>query len=145
MRNNPNLGATYTMWIIPRIIVNRILDHAQRSLPNECVGILSGDGKTIHNIHPLTNQLQDRKKYQAEPSQQIKLLRQLRETGLKMVAIYHSHPQSSPEPSETDLKLASYPGALHLIVSLQTDGCMEMNGYLIENEEAIRQEMSVID
>lgn len=133
------------MWIIPRTIVNKILGHAQRSLPEECVGILSGQGCKILGWHPLTNQLQDSKKFLADPSEQIRLLRQLREEGLELVAIYHSHPQSSATPSPTDIKQAYYPEALYLIVSLQTGGRIEMNSYLIQNDQPVWQELIIQD
>jgi proteasome lid subunit RPN8/RPN11 len=34
------------------------------------------------------------------------------------VAIYHSHPRSAAEPSQTDINLAHYPHWLYVIVSL---------------------------
>jgi len=34
------------------------------------------------------------------------------------VAIYHSHPRSAAEPSQTDINLAEYPEYLYVIVSL---------------------------
>jgi proteasome lid subunit RPN8/RPN11 len=34
------------------------------------------------------------------------------------VAIYHSHPKSPAEPSQTDINLATYPHWRYLIVSL---------------------------
>ncbi len=34
------------------------------------------------------------------------------------VAIYHSHPRSPAEPSQTDINLAHYPHWIYLIVSL---------------------------
>jgi [CysO sulfur-carrier protein]-S-L-cysteine hydrolase len=37
------------------------------------------------------------------------------------VAVYHSHPRSSAEPSEQDRNLAQYPHWIYLIVSLADD------------------------
>ena len=37
------------------------------------------------------------------------------------VAIYHSHPRSPAEPSQTDINLATYPHWLYVIVSLADD------------------------
>jgi proteasome lid subunit RPN8/RPN11 len=34
------------------------------------------------------------------------------------VGIYHSHPRSPAEPSQTDINLADYPEYVYLIVSL---------------------------
>ena len=133
------------MWMIPRILVNQILSHAQRSLPEECVGILSGQGQQMLNWHPLSNQLQSPTKFLADSTELIQLLRQLREENQELVAIYHSHPQSSTLPSPIDLQQAYYPEALYLIVSLQTDGRLEMNGYLIQNNQAVLQEVTVQD
>ncbi len=133
------------MWIIPRILLNRILDHAQRSLPAECVGILSGQGKTVLGWHPLTNQWSDGRRFLADSTELIALLRQLRETGRELVAIYHSHPQSAASPSLTDVQQAHYPDALYLIVSLQTNGRLEMNGYLIRDGQTEVQELMITD
>jgi proteasome lid subunit RPN8/RPN11 len=38
------------------------------------------------------------------------------------VAIYHSHPRSAAEPSQTDINVAQYPHWTYLIVSLQNGG-----------------------
>jgi proteasome lid subunit RPN8/RPN11 len=37
------------------------------------------------------------------------------------VAIYHSHPRSPAEPSQTDINVAQYPGWLYVIVSLAAE------------------------
>ena len=131
------------MWIIPRPILYRLLDHAQRSLPAECVGILSGQGRTILGWHPLTNQWQDGRRFLADSTELIGLLRQLREEGRSLVALYHSHPQAEAVPSLTDLQQAYYPEALYLIVSLQTSGRLEMNGYLIRDGQPVLQALTV--
>ncbi|MBF0461824.1 MAG: M67 family metallopeptidase [Magnetococcales bacterium] len=131
------------MWIIPRLILNHLLDHAQRSLPAECVGVLSGQGRTILGWHPLTNQWQDGRRFLADSTELIALLRQLRGEGRELVALYHSHPQAEAVPSLTDLQQAYYPEALYLIVSLQTSGRLEMNGYLIRDGQPVLQALTV--
>ncbi|MEO5340607.1 MAG: M67 family metallopeptidase [Magnetococcus sp. MYC-9] len=133
------------MWIIPRPILNRMLDHAQRSLPAECVGILSGQERTILGWHPLTNQWQDGRRFLADSSELIALLRRLRQEDRHLVAIYHSHPQAAALPSPDDLQQALYPDALYLIISLQTNGRLEMNGYLIREGQAEEQALSIAE
>ena len=64
-----------------------------------------------------------------DPRDQIDALREMRERGESLFAIYHSHPDSPPAPSETDLKQAGYPEALYLIISLDTKGVLEMRGW----------------
>ncbi|MBF0623795.1 MAG: M67 family metallopeptidase [Magnetococcales bacterium] len=133
------------MWAMPRVIVNRILGHAQRCAPEECVGILSGHGRTIAGWHPLTNTLHDSQRFLADPGEQITLFKQLREQGAELVAIYHSHPVGSGQPSILDREENHYPNALHLIVALGTDGRLELNGFLLIDGRFQPQELSVTD
>jgi len=133
------------MWVIPRIIVNKILGHAQRTAPQECVGILSGKGQEIQGWHALNNQLQENQRFLADPSEQIQLFTKLRDQGLDLVAIYHSHPTGPAVPSKEDLAQSHYPEALYLIVSLDIDGCLEMNGFLINDGQIIPQEVTIRD
>ncbi len=133
------------MWVIPRVIVNKILGHAQRTAPEECVGILSGTGREVRGWHPLTNQLRETRRFLADPGEQIRVFKQLREQGLEVTAIYHSHPTSPAEPSTEDLKQSHYADALYLIVSLSTDGCLEMNGFLINDGQITSQEVTIRD
>lgn len=53
-----------------------------------------------------------------EPKEQFTVMKEMREQGLDMAAIYHSHPHSDVYPSTRDISLAFYPDSLHLIVSL---------------------------
>ena len=133
------------MWVLPRVIINKILGHAQRSAPNECVGILSGQGKDITGWYPLKNSLAETTRFLADPSQQIQLFKKLRQEEKEVVAIYHSHPTTPPTPSKLDISQSEYPNALYLIVSLSTEGCLEVNGYRIKNGEATEEMLSIKD
>ena len=133
------------MWVIPRVIVNKILGHAQRTAPEECVGLLSGTGRDIRGWHPLTNRLHETRRFLADPAEQLRLFRELREQGSQVVAIYHSHPSGPPEPSPADLEQSNHPDALYLIVSLDTDGCLEMNGYFIRDGVATPVPLTIRD
>jgi [CysO sulfur-carrier protein]-S-L-cysteine hydrolase len=133
------------MWVIPRVIINKILGHAQRCAPEECVGVLSGLGKDITGWHPLKNSLQETTRFLADPKQQIELFKKLRSEQKEVVAIYHSHPKTPPVPSELDLSQSEYQNALYLIVSLSTEGCLEVNGYLINNGQASPESLTIKD
>ena len=65
------------------------------------------------------------------PNEQIRALRAIRESGLELLAIYHSHPTSEAWPSAHDKDMAlfpalkpgdpptpCYPGCLYVIISL---------------------------
>ncbi|ABK46194.1 Mov34/MPN/PAD-1 family protein [Magnetococcus marinus MC-1] len=133
------------MWEIPRPIVNQILSHALRCHPQECVGILSGQGRLIRHCHPMTNALADTRRFLADPNEQIQLFKALRTQDEQVVALYHSHPTAPAEPSMLDLQQAHYPDALYLIVSLATDGRLDMHGYTIHEGQATLQELTIYD
>jgi [CysO sulfur-carrier protein]-S-L-cysteine hydrolase len=58
------------------------------------------------------------------------------------VGIYHSHPRSAPEPSQTDINLAAYPGWLQLIVSLENDEPL-VRAWRIEDGNVSEEELDV--
>jgi len=60
------------------------------------------------------------------------------------VAIYHSHPRSAPEPSQTDINLAAYPGWPQLIVSLENDEPL-VRAWRIENGNVSEEELEIRD
>ncbi|MBF0110330.1 MAG: M67 family metallopeptidase [Magnetococcales bacterium] len=135
-----------TAWVIPRPIVNRILAHALKTAPEECVGILSGQTpRTITAWHPLANSLRHERRFLADPAQQIQLMKDLRERGEQVIAIYHSHPAAPAMPSPQDLREAYDPEVLHLIVSLDTLGRLDLNGFLVRDGAAHPQELTIDD
>lgn len=143
---NGHLDRTHsTMWIISRPLVNKVFAHAQRMLPKECVGVLSGQGREATAWHPLTNIAGDDRSFLANPEEQIRLFRSLREQGREVVAIYHSHPRGPAQPSSLDRELATYPDALLLIVGMQTDGRLEINGFLAHDGRMEQQELTIRD
>ena len=133
------------MWVIPRVIINKVFGHAQRTAPQECVGILSGLGKEISGWHPLKNSLAETNRFLADPSQQIQLFKKLRKEKQEVLAIYHSHPSSPPLPSQLDLSQSEYPNALYLIVSMSIEGCLEVNGYRIKDGKATQEALTIKD
>ena len=61
--------------------------------------------------------------------QQINAMKEMRDKGQELFAIVHSHPTSSALPSDLDIKENSYKTAFYIIVSLNTQGVLEMRAY----------------
>ncbi|MBF0589731.1 MAG: M67 family metallopeptidase [Magnetococcales bacterium] len=133
------------MWEIPRILINKVLGHAQRSAPEECVGVLTGEGRRVRGWRPLTNVLADSRRFMADPAQQLVAFREIRDSGQSVVAIYHSHPTGPAEPSALDLQQAAYPEVLQLIVSLAEDGRMDLGGFLVQEGRAKSQVITITE
>ena len=96
-----------------------IIAHARDEAPNECCGLLVGDGNVIdecvrvRNVDPRPST-----RYEVDPAAHIAAVRRLRGTSRAVIGSYHSHPKSLPVPSESDLAEASYREFIWIIVSL---------------------------
>lgn len=122
---------------IPRKITNQLLHQAQQSPDTEICGLIgSSNGIPVHCYAVSNASEQPQQRFTLDPQQQIAALAAMRERGEQLFAIYHSHPTAPAEPSQTDLEQAAYPEALHLIISLNTKGVLEMRGFKIINHQA---------
>jgi proteasome lid subunit RPN8/RPN11 len=71
--------------------------------------------------------------YSVAPEEQLEVFREIAREHLEMVAIYHSHPDTIPFPSERDVRLAFYPDVAYIIISLK-DGETVVKGFRIGKE-----------
>lgn len=106
---------------LTRRCLDRMLAHAREAAPEECCGLLAGDGVVATVIYPLENELHSPVAYSAAPSSLVRAFRDMRERGLTLMAIYHSHPTSPAVPSRTDLAQNYYGELPRPIISLITD------------------------
>jgi len=131
---------------ITRPIVNQLLHHAQLSPDGEVCGLIgSRDGLPSH-CYPVANiATTPRRLFAMDPAQQIAAMRDMRERGEALFAIYHSHPAGPSFPSATDLAQANYPKTLYLIISLQTRGVLEMQGFLLDGVTVTEVPLEIIE
>ncbi len=78
-----------------------------------------------------------------DPKQQIDTFRIMRERGEELYAIYHSHSESPAIPSAEDLRLASYPEALHIIISMSTRGTLQLRGFRLKDISTVAVDITV--
>ena len=131
---------------LPRSIVNQLLHHAQQSPDGEVCGLIgSKDGLSSH-CYPIANiATAPQRLFVMDPAQQIAAMRSMRERGEELFAIYHSHPAGPSIPSATDRAQANYPETLYLIISLQTRGVLEMQGFLLDGDTITEVPLEIIE
>ena len=128
-----------------------MLAQAIAELPNECCGYLAGTidasglvplGRVTHR-YPLINAAKSPVKYDADSKSLIQVQKGMRQAGVEPLAIYHSHPTSSPEPSKTD-RAQNYWGSeiVHFIISLQGPEPV-MRGWRMDGERVTEAEWHV--
>ena len=103
---------------IPPYILEEIFSHCRACSPNEACGILAGKGNEVSKIYLMNNSEQSPVSYLMDSQEQFRVMKDMRENRLEMVAIFHSHPSSPPYPSPKDVSLAFYEESAYVIVGL---------------------------
>ncbi len=119
--------------LISRELLAEIILHCREIYPNEACGILAGKGRVVQKVYKMTNIENSSVSYMMEPGEQFTVMKEMREQGLEMSAIYHSHPQSDVHPSPKDINLAFYPDSLYVIVSLINEEQPAIKAFEIKN------------
>jgi proteasome lid subunit RPN8/RPN11 len=107
-----------------------MLAHAREEVPNECCGLIGGANGVTRTVYRAKNAEASPLRYNLDPQDQFRIMREMEEGGEELAAIYHSHTKSPAYPSQTDINLAAYPDALYLIVSL-AEGEEPLRGFRI--------------
>jgi proteasome lid subunit RPN8/RPN11 len=109
------------MIYIDKAVYESIINHAREDLPNEACGYLAGTGNTVTHSFRLRNTDQSPEHFSFDPAEQFKVVKEIRNLGLEVLANYHSHPASPARPSDEDIRLAYDKSILYFIVSLQDE------------------------
>jgi len=123
--------------------LSAIVAHARQEAPLEACGYLAEREGIVVRHYPLTNADSSEEHYSLKPEEQFAALRQMRAAGLKLRAVYHSHPASPARPSEEDIRLAFDPEISHVIVSLQ-GGEETVKSFRIRGAAVINEDVEVV-
>ncbi|MDZ7640686.1 MAG: M67 family metallopeptidase [Desulfurivibrio sp.] len=115
-------------------VLNGLLAHGRREEPNEACGYLAAKDGLICRHFELTNIDAAPDHYSMDPAEQFATMRQVREAGLELAAVYHSHPETPARPSVEDLRLAYDPNTIYVIVSLMA-GVEPIRAFRIQQGE----------
>jgi proteasome lid subunit RPN8/RPN11 len=116
-------------------LLQSMVSHAIRELPNECCGVLIGRSRNIERIVPMSSAPPAPDAYFMDPEEQIKIYTEMDQRGERFIGIYHSHPAGPPHPSGVDIKLAFHPDAFYFIVSLEDKNNPVVRAFRIEQGE----------
>ena len=95
-----------------------IIAHARDEAPNECCGLLIGQGSVIDACVRVRNLCASPTRYLVDPADHVAVIRSLRGTSRGVIGSYHSHPRTPAVPSESDRAETLYPEFVWVIVSL---------------------------
>lgn len=154
---------------IPRQILDDMIAHARELDPHECCGLLAGTNGAVSRHYRITNtvakdaramevfdgadvkqlgNLSDSTKaevaYFMDPQEMLTAFKDMRQRNLELTVIYHSHTHSPAYPSATDVGLAYYPDAAHLIISLEHKTAPDLRAYWIKDRQVARAEFQTV-
>ena len=111
--------------------------HGEQTYPDECCGVLVGDGKDgqrqVRAVVPCSNARTDslRNRFSIDPRELVRILREARERGMEIIGFYHSHPDHPACWSSTDFEEAHWLGCSYLITGVNQGKAAETNSFLL--------------
>jgi proteasome lid subunit RPN8/RPN11 len=129
---------------LPQRFVDEIIAHAREDDPNECCGIIAGNGGSATHLYRAVNAEASPYRYNVDTRDLLRIYRDLDAHGWDVLGIYHSHTGTEAYPSPTDVRLAAWPEAYYLIVSLADKSNPVLRAFRIAEGEVSEVELEVL-
>ena len=127
------------MLRIEQRFIDEMIAHALENDAEECCGVLAGAEGRFLKRFPMTNVEHSPYRYSWDSKELFQVWREMEEKGWGHRAVYHSHTHSPAYPSETDVRLAGWPEAHYIIISLMSKEDPQVRAFRIV-EGAISEE-----
>jgi proteasome lid subunit RPN8/RPN11 len=135
---------------LDRTLYDAIVAHAKRDHPDEACGVVAGPegSDRPERFVPMVNAASSPTFYEFDPTDLLKLYREMDARDEEPVVVYHSHTATEAYPSRTDIGLAMEPNAHYVLVSTRehgnSEGPVEFRSYRIVNGEVTEEEVAVV-
>jgi proteasome lid subunit RPN8/RPN11 len=96
--------------------IKELVSIAKDALPDEACAFLLGKNDTIVKILPMRNLDESPVTFSIDPGEVLYAYKYAESEGLRVIAIFHSHP-AKPSPSSTDIKFMEINPVVWLIYS----------------------------
>ncbi len=117
-----------------------IFKQGQNELPNEACGYLAGKDGVGLKLIPMTNVDHSPEHFTMDAKEQFQAVKDARSEGLKLIGIYHTHPETPARPSNEDIKLAYDPNISYLITSMIDE---DIKSFKIKNGEVTKEPIEI--
>lgn len=131
------------MLTLKKEFLERIIVQIKRESPNEACGILGGKEGRVEKVYEMTNTDKSPSTYFMDAREQLKVMKEIRNLGLEMTGIYHSHVASPAYPSSHDVELAFYPEVSYVIISLKDRDNPGIRSFKIKEGKITEEEVSI--
>ena len=131
------------MLTLAQSYIDEMIAHSREDDPNECCGIIAGKDGAATQLYRAKNAEASPYRYNVDPKDLLRIYRDIDGNGWDVLAIYHSHTHTEAYPSPTDVKLAAWPEAYYVIVSLEDDANPVLRAFRIEDGQVTEEELRV--
>lgn len=125
------------------VLFKEMVEHGLREFPNEACGVLAGRDGVPVRFFAMRNLDASPVSYRLDPKEQLRVFDEMDEAGWDLLGIFHTHTHSEAYPSDTDKKLAFYPEALYLVMSLSDRERPVLRAFRIVDGEVAEEEVTV--
>ncbi|KJB88711.1 peptidase [Paenibacillus sp. E194] len=119
-----------------------MVGHCLREKPLEACGLLSGNNGLANRCWIIDNIDRSPVSFTMDMEQLDHALKQMERSGEQIIAVFHSHPASGPNPSVFDIEHAVYPCS-YIIVSLSRLR-PRVRSYRIEGSQAQPESIRIV-
>jgi proteasome lid subunit RPN8/RPN11 len=130
---------------LDRAVRDAIVAHARRDHPDEACGIVAGPigSDRAERVIEMTNAARSMTQYEFEPAEQLRVYRELDDRDEEPVVVYHSHTATEADPSRTDVRYASQPGAHYVLVATRDPAQTEFRSFRIVDDVVTEEEIRI--
>src|SRR3989338_9526610 len=131
------------MLRLKREFFEEMVKHCREEFPNEACGILAGRDGCVEKVYTMANAQKTPDNFFMDPKEQLKVTKDMRNLGLEMLGIYHSHVVSRAYPSSRDVEMAFYSEASYVILSLKDKNNPSIRSFKIKEGKILEEELKI--
>lgn len=132
------------MILLKKELFEQILRHCKKEFPNEACGILAGNKEEVTKIYEMVNAESSPESFLMDAKEQLKVMKEIRISGLDLIGVYHSHVASAAYPSSRDVELAFYPDASYAILTLKDKNNPGIRSFKIKEGSISEEEVKIV-
>ncbi len=132
------------MLRLDRRFRDEIIQHALEDDTIECCGVLAGSDGKFAKLFRMTNVENSPYRFSWDSKELINVWREMEDNNWESRAVYHSHTHSEAYPSTTDVRLAAWPEAHYIIVSLMDKDKPHLRAFRIVDCEVSEEPIEVV-